>query len=100
MVGWFDPRQLMSTGIEVAVSTMLGRHSDHRLIEAVISPKHTPPYDYTVRHKEPAQFEEIISDGTVREEIWIDYVADTGDGWDSTYAVAMALATPKIGLGV
>lgn len=97
MVGWFDPRQLMSTGIEVAVSTMLGRHSDHRLVEAVLSAKHEPPYDYTKHHKDPEEFEKLESLGSDRNEIWIDYVADTGDGWDSTYAVAMALAQEAIG---
>lgn len=96
MVGWFDPRQLMSTGIEVAVSTVVGRHSDHRLMEAVITPKHEPPYDYTTYHQEPAQYEELISNGIPREEIWLDYLADTGDGWDSTFAVAAAMARPKI----
>jgi hypothetical protein len=101
MVGWFDPRQLMSTGIEVAVSTVLGRHSDHRLIEAVIAPKHDPPYDYTRHYKEPDTYEKLVPDEVrgERREIWIDYVADTGDGWDSTYAVASALARPAMHAG-
>ena len=29
---------------------------------------------------------------------WLDYVADTGDGWDSTYAVARLLALPELTL--
>src|SRR5262249_38273258 len=27
---------------------------------------------------------------------WIDFAADTGDGWDSTYAIARLLAAPEI----
>ena len=29
-----------------------------------------------------------------REEVWLDFMADTGDGGDPTYAVARALAAP------
>ena len=37
MVGWYDPRQLAQTGVEVAISTIFGRHSDQRLVEAMAS---------------------------------------------------------------
>jgi hypothetical protein len=33
-----------------------------------------------------------------REEIWIDYVCDTGDGWNSTYTTAYTAAQPSIEL--
>ena len=29
-----------------------------------------------------------------RNHLWLDFCADTGDGGDSTYAVARAMATP------
>ena len=32
-------------------------------------------------------------------DFWFDYVADCGDGWDSTYAVAYALAQPSLDVG-
>ena len=35
MVGWYAPGQLARTGVEVAISTIFGRHSDHRLVEAM-----------------------------------------------------------------
>lgn len=31
-----------------------------------------------------------------REELWFDFCADTGDGGNSTYTVARALATPQL----
>ena len=31
-----------------------------------------------------------------REELWVDFMADTGDGGDPTYAVARALAAPQL----
>lgn len=81
MVGWYDPLQLFRTGLEVAVSTVFGRHSDYRLLEAIAAPKDHPP-------DEPPS----IAD----KDFWIDYVADVGDGWNSTYAVAYAVAQPQL----
>lgn len=114
MVGWYAPTQLAKTGVEVAISTIFGRHSDHRLVEAMASGDDvpgdnapaadgsgqavsanavTPFYDYTHYH---------LDDGKIlkrdlahkRNSIWIDYVGDVGDGWNSTYAVAHYLGEP------
>jgi hypothetical protein len=84
MVGWFDPRQLFTTGIQVVVSTLFGRHSDARLLEALAAAGDEDCFDYTRQGALP------------REELWIDYVADAGDGWDSTYAVAYWLTRPEL----
>jgi Calcineurin-like phosphoesterase len=84
MVGWFDPGQLVRTGVEVLVSTMFGRHADHRILEALGRPD-PEPHDYTVHE-----------DGQPRRSMWIDYVGDVGDGWNSTYAVAHTLAQPTV----
>jgi hypothetical protein len=81
MTAWYDPSQLLKTAAEVAVSTILGRHADFRLVETLANPQATV-YDYR--------------DQT---EIWIDYVADLGDGWDSTYAVAYYLAQTDLRIG-
>ena len=86
MVGWFDPGQLARTGVEVLVSTMFGRHADHRILEA-LSRRDFEAHDYT-KHE----------DGRPRDTIWIDYVGDVGDGWNSTYAVAHTLAQPTLSL--
>ena len=37
MVGWFDPRPLFTTALDVIVSTLFGRHSDYRLLEALVT---------------------------------------------------------------
>jgi Calcineurin-like phosphoesterase len=87
MVGWFDPGQLARTGVEVLVSTMFGRHADHRILEALGQQGFTL-YDYTQR-----------ADGGPRDSLWLDYVGDVGDGWNSTYAIAYALAQPSTRLG-
>ena len=96
MVGWYDPRQLAKTGIEVAVSTIFGRHSDHRLVEAMAAGDNTQIFfDYSVRYTDDGR--EVKPDpNQKRDSIWIDYVGDVGDGWNSTYAVAYNLALDGI----
>ncbi|HJU55568.1 MAG TPA: metallophosphoesterase [Pyrinomonadaceae bacterium] len=91
MVGWYDPRQLIRTGIQVAISTIFGRHSDRRLVEALASGK-PEIYDYTHHYKDDGRELCELDETRPREEIWIDYVADTGEGWNSTYGVAYHLA--------
>ncbi len=84
MVRWYDPLQLIRTGIDVAASTLFGRHSDFRLLEALVASHIRIDDDYG----------NIGAD----ELLWIDYVADVGDGWNSTYAVACALAQASLTL--
>ena len=76
MVGWFDPGPLVATGFNVLVSTLFGRHSDYRLLEALAAGGNEDIYDYSTLGER------------ARDELWLDYIADTGDGWNSTYAVA------------
>src|ERR1051325_9037056 len=81
MVGWYNPAQLLRTGSEVIVSTLFGKHSDSRLLDAVATKE--PRLDY----RSPDYLDE---DGS----LGFDYVADTGDGWNSTYAIAHAVSKP------
>lgn len=81
MVGWYDPGQLFRTGIAVAISTIFGRESDFRALEAFTKPQDPFFTCCTCQPGEPA---------------WIDYVGDTGDGWNSTYSVAYWVAQPEL----
>jgi 3',5'-cyclic AMP phosphodiesterase CpdA len=84
MVRWLHPAQLIRTGLDALVAAMFGARADHRLIEAVVRPQ--PPYfDYSAESPEG--------------DFWLDYVADMGDGWSSTYAVARLLALPSLEVG-
>jgi hypothetical protein len=91
MVGWYDPRQLVRTASQVAISTIFGRHSDRRLVEALASGR-PEIYDYTYHYKDDGAELCELDEARPRDEIWIDYVADLGEGWNSTYAVAYYLA--------
>ncbi len=93
MVGWYDPLQLVQTGIRVAISTIFGRYSDHRLVEALASSAHEI-YDYTCHYRENDQGLCERDTNRRRESIWIDYVGDVGDGWNSTYTIAYYLVQP------
>jgi hypothetical protein len=81
MVGWYDPRVLAHTAYQVAIANVFGRHSDTRLIEALAS-------------QPQAEFNYSQADG----DFWLDYVADIGDGWNSTFAIADAIARPELAL--
>jgi hypothetical protein len=81
MVGWYDPRVLAHTAYQVAIANVFGRHSDTRLIEALAS-------------QPQADFDYSRGEG----DFWLDYVADIGDGWNSTYAIADAIGKPELEL--
>jgi hypothetical protein len=82
MVGWFHPPVLARSGVMVAIANLFGRHSDRRLLEALASQPQAI-FDYTQE----------------RGDFWVDYVSDLGDGWNSTYSVATAMAQPSLRLG-
>lgn len=89
MVGWYDPGQLARTAIQVAISTIFGRNSDRRLFESIakkadVGTNDGPDLD--------------VSD-TEGNEFWFDYVADVGDGFNSTYTMAYYLTEPTLPLG-
>src|SRR5688572_4146763 len=82
---WYAPLQLLRTAQSVAIATIFGRHADPRVIEAITlghgSERSSlgapfPPHDYR----------------DASTPFWIDYVSDTGDGWNATYTVAYYVA--------
>ena len=84
MVGWYDPPRLMATAIRVAISTVFGEFADRR--EAMAS----------ARKIDPREIDPVYDYSTSGSEFWFDFVADTGDGWNSTYAIARLLAAPHL----
>ncbi|MGB9370215.1 MAG: hypothetical protein WCE79_29825 [Xanthobacteraceae bacterium] len=83
MYGWYDPGHLLETGIRVGIAGIFGEFLDRRELFA------------NRLTAEPALFDDAhdYSAHAVKPEgLWIDFVADTGDGWDPTYAVARLLA--------
>jgi hypothetical protein len=82
MVDWFDPAQLAKTGVKVLLSAILGAYADKREMQAALHP--------------PDEEERLIFDYSARQDIWLDFIADMGDGFDSTYTMAWLLAQKKL----
>ena len=81
MVGWYSPKELLVAGFRAAVSAIFGMYADKREIESVRTVGEWQDYSgYLERNG----------------EIWIDYVADLGDGWTPTYTIARLLAEDQL----
>jgi len=90
MVRWYAPLQLIQTARQVATSTFLGADFDRRQIDPRTSETYAL-FDFTTRPGPDGAPEP-------REEIVLDYISDTGDGWDPTYAVAYTATRPQLEL--
>ncbi|MEP7300175.1 MAG: preprotein translocase subunit YajC [Caldimonas sp.] len=81
MVNWLSPVQLLQTGLRAAVAATFGSFADARQLQAVLNPAATnPPIDALAS----------------RDTLWLDYVADSGDGWHSTYSVAWCVGRESL----
>ena len=89
MVEWYNPMQLLRTAKKTVFSTIIGENADPRLVNAPSSYGKFFDYSVLLKRTTVGEFEETTD---LRNEIWIDYVADVGDGWNPTYAVAYSLA--------
>ena len=78
MVRWLDPHQLLDTAARVLVSGIFSSYADNRETQALV--------------------EANVVDRSGEGELWLDYVADLGDGWNPTYTVARLLATDSLEL--
>ncbi|MEZ4805016.1 MAG: metallophosphoesterase [Bacteroidia bacterium] len=78
MVGWYDAKQLFTTAIRAVLSSIFGSYADKRETIASITE------------------EEVYNDYNTNEEIWVDYISDTGDGFDSTFTMAKLISYDEI----
>jgi hypothetical protein len=82
MVHWFNPPHSIRIGIESFIGVLFGPFTDRREMQAALGPRQTIyPYE---------------EDQGSRKEFWLDFIADTGDGWNSTYTMAWLLAQPSL----
>jgi calcineurin-like phosphoesterase family protein len=75
-VQWLSPPLLLKAGIEAAVSSTFGKFADKRELETA---GQDAPFDYADR-----------------DDLWIDFLSDTGDGWEATYTMAWLLAQGEL----
>lgn len=93
MTRWFRPGLLAKLLWRVVVSELFGQYADRRLIVAALD---------TVSDDELIERAQQFAPGSGNEDctltpdpegaVWVDYVADLGDGFDATYAIASLLA--------
>jgi hypothetical protein len=93
MAHWFDPVLLIKLLNNVATSSMFGQYADRRLMVAALDT--VPDADHVARAMALSQHFKPDDSGSV----WFDFVADLGDGFDSTYAVATLLAKKELKIG-
>lgn len=70
-VSWFDIRQLSATAAKTLASTIIGSMSGRRELMAALEPDAQDHFD-------------LASE----DAVWLDYIADCGDGWNASYSVA------------
>jgi len=78
-VRWLSPGLLARSGVEVIVSATFGKFADKRELQ-----------------REP---QDVLDYSQTTGDLWIDYLSDTGDGWDATYTMAWLLAQPALQAG-
>jgi hypothetical protein len=83
MAEWYDPGLLAGTGVRSIVSALFGEFADKReAIAAANAIQPTPvdgEFDYSAQSNADGDF-------------WFDYLADSGDGWNPTFAMARLVA--------
>ncbi|MBD3629087.1 metallophosphoesterase [Cyclobacterium sp.] len=80
MVNWYDPKQLAFTAVKTVLSSVFGNFADRRELQAALD-KETKFFDYS--HK---------------EELWVDFISDLGDGFNPTYTLAELLSREALTL--
>ena len=76
-VRWFSPGVLAGTGLQVVLSAVFGAFLDKRELQAVTE----------------ASLHRFDGDA-----LWLDFLADTGDGFDATYTMAWLASRPSLEL--
>ena len=78
-VPWLGPVLLAGTGVRVALADQFGAYLDKRELQNA--------------------FPTRVYDHSQQDDLWLDFVADLGDGFDATYSVAYLLAQQELGVG-
>jgi hypothetical protein len=76
-VVWYSPRVLADSGLRYVLSAVFGAYLDKRELQAAL------PSDVITHHAD-------------RDELWFDFVADTGDGFDATHSIAWLLGKRQL----
>ncbi len=95
MVDWFDPGLLVKVGIRSIISATLGSYTDQRLIQAATDDAATEVLQKRYDYSETGNPDHAIK-ADENGAVWIDYIADLGDGFEATYAMSYLLAADSL----
>ena len=94
MVDWFDPVLLGLVGIRTLISTTIGQYADQRPIQAAMD-REDNRTTLALRHDfTGARAKELVLDKD--GALWVDFIADLGDGYEATYAMAYLMASSTL----
>ncbi|MGB0798821.1 MAG: hypothetical protein ACPGRD_05845, partial [Planktomarina sp.] len=85
-VGWFNLRMLIGTALQALLTSATGSRTTRREVLAALDTVPGNPY---------RGYDVSPQDGG---DIWVDYVADLGDGFNATHAIAWLLGRDYIGV--
>ncbi|KAG1647379.1 hypothetical protein GQR58_030642 [Nymphon striatum] len=91
-VGWFSVKLLIMTGIQALITSLVGPRSARREVLAVLDGHgSTEVCHNSAVNNISAGFDFRNASENSSDEIWIDYVADLGDGFNGTHSVSWLL---------
>lgn len=90
-VEWYNIKQLAHTGMQALISSIFGTFHDKRELQAALNYARSADDD----QKDIKYYPELKNE----EEVWIDYIADLGDGFNATYTMADLMARDELVLG-
>ncbi len=92
-VRWFAPDVLADSALRVLISSGFGAFLDKRELQASVRPATpgAPSPPGAPAHDQPR-------DWTEAGPVWVDFIADTGDGFPATYTVAWLAAQSQLKL--
>jgi hypothetical protein len=85
MVDWFSPVELGRTGIRALLAEVFGSYADKRELQAALHQSTDTPFTTPCARRVPEC-----------TEMWLDYVADVGDGFNTTFSVAWLLSRDEL----
>ena len=97
MVQWFRLGLLARIWVRTIISEVFGQYADQRLLQAATDKvdKDTLVSLYDFSDLSSAdQAKRLNTDAT--GGVWLDYIADTGDGFESTYAMSYMLSLEQL----
>ena len=107
MVPWFHPVEMARTAVRVLLANVVTTYSDSRLamtgepagahsVERAFRELAAAEGWWSDYDGRPDPTHDVIDFSDEKEGIWFDYVADTGEGFDSTYSVANLLGRRQL----